>query len=270
MVNVLRIGAIEILALADGAGIVPGAGAAPWARFRGAYPEMFRGEYDWHIHNGCYLVRSEGRTILVDTGMGPWPYKRYGGVRGRLMEELKAAGVGLAEVDTVFMTHAHPDHVGWNVLEDGSATFPQARYMLNAKDWEWFVKRETIPNYVQRSLLPLESAGALDLFDGEPLLTAEVRTVATPGHTPGHMALLLNSQRERAVFTGDIFSNQAYVTDPDMDFGGDSHVEEGRATRRAMLERIEAEGLTVIAGHMPEPGFGQVVWVEGKRYWRGL
>jgi glyoxylase-like metal-dependent hydrolase (beta-lactamase superfamily II) len=293
----LTIGGVEIISMPDGAGPAGGPldvppksdqGGQPdgqsstererWWALRDAYPEMFDEQHRWHIHNGCYLLRSQGRTILVDTGMGGRPYWRYGDIVGVLPRSFEQAGVALSDVDTVLMTHGHPDHVGWNVTPDGAAaTFPRARYMLHEADWREFAtlakdggRRDRIPNYVGRSLIPLERLGVLDRFDGEPALTDELRLLATPGHTPGHVSVLIASQGKRAVITGDVFSNQVYITEPDLEFTADFDVEEGKATRRTLLDRIEADGMTVVSGHFAEPGFGHLVQLEGRRYWRAL
>lgn len=281
----LSVGNVEIIALPDGAGTSSGplreapsdSAGAVWFSYRDAYPEMFDEEDRWRIHNNCYLVRSHGRTILVDTGIGGREYRRYGGIVGVLTRSFARAAVPLTDVGTVFMTHAHPDHVGWNVTPQGEATFPHARYLLHEADWREFAlldsqggRRDRIPNYAQRSLLPLERLGVLELLTGEVALTDEVRLLATPGHTPGHMSVLIASAGERAVITGDVFSNQVYVSEPGLEFSADFDVAQGKAARHALLERIEAEGLQVIAGHFPEPGFGHVVRLQGRRYWRAL
>ncbi|HJM75281.1 MAG TPA: MBL fold metallo-hydrolase [Dehalococcoidia bacterium] len=281
----LTVGNVEIVAIPDGAG--PSSGVltelatdepgARWWALRDHYPEMFDDQDRWHIHNNCYLVHSQGRSILVDTGVGERPYKRYGGIVGVLPSAFERAGATFDEIDTVLMTHAHPDHVGWNVTPDGAATFPNARYLLHEADWREFAlhasqggNRERVPNYAQRSLVPLEALGVLDLFADEQVLTDELRQLHTPGHTAGHVSVLIASAGERAVITGDVFSNPAYITEPDLEFSADIDVEQGKATRHALLERIEAEGMRVIGGHFDAPGFGHVVKLEGKRYWRAF
>jgi glyoxylase-like metal-dependent hydrolase (beta-lactamase superfamily II) len=123
---------------------------------------------------------------------------------------------------------------------------------------------------IARSLTPLEKLGRLDLLAGEARLTDEITAIHTPGHTPGHMSIVIASAGEKALITGDVLSNPAQVSEPDWVPIFDADGAEAAATRRALLDRIEAEGMTVAAGHFPHPSFGSVVRIEGRRYWRAL
>jgi glyoxylase-like metal-dependent hydrolase (beta-lactamase superfamily II) len=130
----LVVGNVEILALTDGEGefpftlsqLFPAVPAEAWAPFRQRYPALFPRPDTWHNHYGCYVLRSQGRTILVDTGIGSHATNPgmvtalAGGVDGRLLTELQAAGLRPEDVHTVFFTHLHPDHVGWNLLREGT------------------------------------------------------------------------------------------------------------------------------------------------------
>jgi glyoxylase-like metal-dependent hydrolase (beta-lactamase superfamily II) len=155
----LFVGNVEVLALTDSAGdfpfplsqLFPTVPAEAWAPFQRRYPELFSGPDTWHNHYGCYLLRSQGRTILVDTGIeskatNPGMVNMLaGGIDGRLLAELQAAGVRPEEVDTVFFTHLHPDHVGWNLSQGGAKprpTFPRARYVVHQTDWSTFQQPE--------------------------------------------------------------------------------------------------------------------------------
>lgn len=135
------VGAVQILALSDMnvaypmplGELWPEVGPEEWARFQEEYPDTFEGDR-MRLEIGCYLVRSNGRVILIDTGYGPGPVQHIGGLRGRLMAELAAAKVRPDEVDTVVLSHLHLDHVGWNTADvDGKAvpTFPKARYLAH-------------------------------------------------------------------------------------------------------------------------------------------
>lgn len=180
-----------------------------WEPYRREYPSLFGPGNAWHWHAGCYLIRSRGRTLLVDTGVGPSSLgmATWLGTGGQLPDRLRAVGVSPEEVETVVFTHLHPDHVGWNLLEDGGAyrpTFPRARYVAHRADWDTFRKPEVrqalegvAGDFFAQTLEPLEALGVLDLADGERSITEEVTTLHTPGHTPGSMGLLISSGASR-------------------------------------------------------------------------
>ena len=287
----LFVGGVEVLALTDSevdfpfplSELFPNVPAEAWVPFRQRYPEVFSGPDTWHNHFGCYLLRSQGRTILVDTGIGSKATNPgmvttlAGGVDGRLMAELQAAGVRPDEVDTVFFTHLHPDHVGWNLSQGGAnprPTFPQARYVVHQADWEAFKRPEvqaTFPfQYWEETLGPLEALGVLDLIADEHALTSEITAIPTPGHTVGHMSLAIESGGQRALIMGDVAIHPAQVTETDWSFHHDMDQPLAAQVRRQVFDRVEAEQATLVAGHFPEPGFGHLVRVEGRRYWQGF
>ena len=176
----------------------------------------------------------------------------------------------------VVMTHLHRDHVGWNLLsQDGkyTPTFPNARYWTSAKDWEAChqpeVQWERFPN-APTCVWPLAELGLIELMAGEHSLTRELTALPTPGHTPGHMSILITSQGERALILGDVAHNPAQVHETDWVSRADMDPERTRTTRRALMERLEREGMVVAAGHFPAPGFGKIVRLEGRRYWQVL
>ena len=260
--------------------LFPSVPAEAWEPYRRAYPDLFGPGNAWRYHAGCYLLRSRGRTILVDTGVGPSSLgmATWVGTDGQLPDRLRAAGASPEEVETVVFTHLHPDHVGWNLQEDGGQyrpTFPRARYVAHRADWDTFRRPEVqqalegvAGRFVEQTLAPLESLGVLELADGERVLTEEVTALHTPGHTPGSMSLLIASGGERAILVGDAIAHPAQVEHPDWGFAFDFDSETALRTRNQLLDRIEAEGLVVSACHFPEPGFGRVVRLEGRRTWQ--
>jgi glyoxylase-like metal-dependent hydrolase (beta-lactamase superfamily II) len=262
--------------------VFPGVPAEAWEPYRRAYPSLFGSDNTWRFHAGCYLIRSRGRMLLVDTGVGPPTLSMATWLQtgGQLPEQLRLAGVLPEDIDMVVFTHLHPDHVGWNLQEDGGRyrpTFPRARYVAHRADWDTFRRPEVqqalagiAGAYVEQTLTPLESQGVLDLADGERSLTEEVTALHTPGHTPGSMSLLITSGGERAIIVGDAIAHPAQVEHPDWGCAFDADGETAVRTRSHLLDRIEAEGLTLTACHFPEPGFGRVVRLEGRRAWQGL
>lgn len=278
MDNQMTVGNVNIMALSDGT-------------FRGSAKETFSDVPDHVWGCGCstpssapmldtnlgsYLVRSGGRTLLVDTGVGPLPADDGGSVWGLLMDEFQAQGIDVNEVDVVFMTHLHFDHVGWNLRkEDGKyvPTFPRARYITSAIDWNFFRHQpDAEEKYFYRPdpVEPMEDLGIVDLIEGEYHLTEELTAIPTPGHTPGHMSVLISSQGERGLILGDVAHHPLQVHETDWKNNADVDHDRARKTRQAVMKRVEEEGLKMAAGHFPAPGFGRIVRLNGKRYWQTM
>jgi len=274
----VRVGNVEIVCVTD---IVPtfplevGFPSVPadaWPEFQSRYPTAFEGTAGFKPHMGAYWLRCEDGPVVIDTGIGPRPVEMIGGQSGTLPESMRAHALQPADAKKVFHTHAHFDHVGWNAV-DGKLTFPNARHTMHRLDWETFHDAEVLANfppYVTEALDPLNAAGVLDLIDGEQALTSELMAFPTPGHTPGHMSVLVSSQGEKAIITGDVLANPAQVTNPDWVFGFDMDPGSAVETRTALLDRIEAEGLKIVTCHFPAPGAGTIIRVEGRRYFLGV
>ena len=237
----LSVGNVDILVLHDGETALPldqtfpNVTAGQWAPYQQQYPEAFNGTDNLRVHFECYLIRSQGQTILVDTGLGttasnPGTVATFGGGNdGRLLAELQAAGLQAGDVNTVFLSHLHPDHVGWNLTSgaDGpAATFPNARYVAHQADWELFrtPKDQEIFGFSfwEETIGPLEKLGVIDLLTGEKALTSEVTAIPTPGHTPGSMSLAIVSSGQRAFILSDVLHNPAQVTETEWVFSFDS------------------------------------------------
>jgi glyoxylase-like metal-dependent hydrolase (beta-lactamase superfamily II) len=192
-----------------------------------------------------------------------------------LLHDFEANAVRPDEIDMVVLTHLHRDHVGWNLLlQDGKyvPTFPKARYWMSATDWEVCHQsdvQDRFPN-APTCVWPLEGLGLVELMQGEHSLTRELTALPTPGHTPGHMSILITSQGERALILGDAAHNPAQVHETDWVSRADMDPEVTRQTRRALMERLEREEIVVAAGHFPAPGFGKVIRLQGRRVWQVL
>jgi glyoxylase-like metal-dependent hydrolase (beta-lactamase superfamily II) len=276
--NIIRVGDVEIMALSDGmlefdlCNFFPTIPADNWRDYQSHLTE----EHKVRFNLGSYLIRSDGRTILVDTGLGPRPANTPDVPWGELLRDFQANGVRPDQVDMVVMTHLHRDHVGWNLLAEGERyvpTFPKARYWMSAKDWEAShqpeVQAARFPN-APTCVWPLADLGLVELMHGEHSLTRELTAVPTPGHTPGHMSILVTSQGERALVLGDAAHSPVQLQEPDWVSRADMDPELTRQTRRALLDRLEREDIIVAAGHFQAPGFGKIVRRQGRRYWQGL
>jgi glyoxylase-like metal-dependent hydrolase (beta-lactamase superfamily II) len=277
MADRTSVGEVEILSFID---MVP-----PPYDPEGFFPDVERSRWQPyeadHLENGnlqlyygCFALRSSGQTILVDTGMGPGPHPTRGNLTGSLVPLLREQGIGPEDVNVVVHTHLHPDHVGWNVtLEDGrpKATFPKARYLVPRKDWGYFTQEDVLASaaHVRDNVVPLQDLGAMDIIDEEHTITSEITTLPTPGHTPGHLNVLITSGGEKGVLVGDLLHSKVQVQEPGWCSRADIDKATGQRSREEMLDRIEREEILVAAGHFkPDEHFGRVVRIQGRRYWQ--
>jgi len=266
----VSVGNVEIISLSDGTNefpannVFPNVTSGEWAR----YPGTVSPDGKLKTNFGYFAIRSQGQTILIDTGIGA-------GFPGRLLEELKTKGVDLNEIAVVAITHLHRDHVGWNLTQEGGKarlTFPNARYWIPKVDWDHFRQPQVLAQaaHVKNLVLPLEELGALKLIDGETNITSELTMVPTPGHTPGHMSVAISSQGQKGYITGDVINFPFQAQETAWELAFDSDRGQARRTREAVLDQLERDGTLVGAGHFMPPSFGRFVRSEGRRYWQGI
>ena len=269
----MNVGNVEIVSLLDTPFEIPWQIFFPersesdFEPYRERYPRSY-GERGFRTQAGCYAVRSQGQTILCDTGIGPGPIQFLGGLRGSLLEDMRGKGIPPEGVDTVFFTHLHGDHVGWNLSANGAPNFPKARHLVPQADWDYFGKMlET--NQQMQQVTPLADQGVMDLISGEQTLTSEVTTYPTPGHTPGHTSLLISSAGERAIITGDLAHHPAQIDHVEWCSAFDADARTTTETRRKVFDQAEDDGLITAFCHFPDP-FGKLVPLQGKRVFQAL
>ena len=180
------------------------------------------------------LVRSEGKTILVDTGYGrklTEKIRRIAGLErpeGDLLDGLARLGVTPDDIDLVVNTHLHLDHCGGNTIlqgDDPVPTFPKARYLIQRLEWAdaSAPNERTRATYFPENYQPLLDAGQLELINGDTRITGEVRTAITRGHTRAHQVVILESNGQSAIFMADMatlyyhFERLAWVTAYDVE-----------------------------------------------------
>ena len=277
----IRVGRVEIVALCDavvsssrpGSGSYPNVDERRWREARELHPELFADDGGWRFHVHVYLVRSEGRTFLLDTGIGPAsaPARTWTGIAGSLPTELADAGVDPLAIELVLISHVHDDHLGWNVTEAATPTFPNARYVINRADWDLMADAtdEEDREIFAAVLEPLQGAGVIELSGDALEITAELRLEHAPGHTPGHQVLAIDSDGERAVLSADLVNHPVQLHQPGLAGASDMDPERANVTRTSWLERIEREGPVVAPAHFAEP-FGRIVRSDTGRRWEPL
>lgn len=236
-----------------------------------------------------WLVRSEGKVILVDTGVGNDKARPAVEVWDHLnldyLGALAGAGVKPEDVDLVVNTHLHVDHVGWNtVLRDGEwfPTFPNATYLMPKADFEFWNPANN-PNIVggvnenvyEDSVLPVFNAGQVQLWEGAHAIDSALVLEAAPGHTPGTSIVKLHSGGEYAVLAGDLIHSPIQVGHVDHDSCFCEDPTQARATRRAVLGWAVDHDALVLPAHFSghgalkvetrNGGFGIRQWAEFDR-----
>lgn len=215
-------------------------------------------------------VSGSGPQILVDAGMGPGPHE-HTGKPGELLDSLAAEGVAPEQIDAVVTTHCHGDHIGWNVMWDGDrprATFSNATYHIARNDWEHYTKPENANEAFDRSVRPLESVAKLELVSGEYEVAPGIRIIPANGHTPGHQCVLVESDGETGVITGDLFHSVAQVTEQTWCPTFDWDTEMSTASRKSLLGRAHREGWVVFSGHLfVDKSIGRIVERDEQYAW---
>lgn len=274
----VSIGSVEITALLDTGLLMNPQHFMP--EHAGEFTEQFghladeRGLFRMAIT--CYLLRSGGKNILVDSGLGN--RRRPNFPVGHLDESIANAGLTPADIDIVLNTHMHIDHVGWNTIdeEDGSREifFPNAEFWFQQQEWDYWMQPERMNELGSPHLLecvePLRDTGRIKFVDGEVSIDEHLTYVPTPGHTPGHVAIGIMSQGERAVIVGDASHHSVQLVHPDWSPSFDWDPVMSAKTRDELFDWAIEEERTWIAGHWEHPGFGRLIRVDGSRTFRAL
>jgi len=213
----------------------------------------------------CLLVETGRHVVLIDTGAGPG-----GRSCGAIVARLEMAGVRPRDVDTVILTHAHPDHIGGTVASTGKALFSTARHILSEYEWEFWARNQPdlsemrVPSDVKSAIGPVAKRSIetlrfqIETVDGEKEVVPGVRVIPAPGHTPGHLAVLIESEGERLLHIGDAAVHPLHVELPELRNGFDQNPEKAHATRRELLEMAVSERMRLMAFHFPFPSVGQI------------
>jgi glyoxylase-like metal-dependent hydrolase (beta-lactamase superfamily II) len=215
-----------------------------------------------------FVIRDGERTIVVDTCAGSDLPRPLPG-DPEFLDRLDAAiAGGLDAVDTVLCTHLHFDHVGWNTrVVDGSRvpTFPNARYLFARVELE-ALGLEDHSSLREASIDPLLEAGLVDLVETDRVLTPRIRLVPTPGHTPGHVSVEIESRGERATISGDVLHTPLQIALPDLTASPfDADPAKATATRKRFLDAHADTDRLLLGTHFPPPTGGYVRGSSGAR-----
>jgi glyoxylase-like metal-dependent hydrolase (beta-lactamase superfamily II) len=231
--------------------------------------------YQMALGLNSLLLRSQGKLVLVETGVGEKerPLGQTERPDGSLLDELARIEVAPEEIDVVINTHLHADHCGWNTRKsaDGAwtPTFSRARYLVQRPEWDAAINpnERTRATYLAENMRPLESSGQLELVDGETAVTDEVTIIPTFGHSMGHASVVLASGGESAVYIGDVIQHPVQLERAAWVSSFDIYPLEAMETKKKVVARAIAESQLVIAVHAEFPGLGRMTETDGKRTW---
>ncbi|WP_277990419.1 MBL fold metallo-hydrolase [Pandoraea sp. LA3] len=217
------------------------------------------------IHINCYVVQGAGRTVLIDGGAGG--IKQWG---GHLKGNLLLAGIEPADIDTVLLTHAHPDHVG-GLMTEGEVAFPNAELVVDRREVAFWEDDANLARASERAQGNFRIArqvfdgyrARLRMFDAGEVLPG-IRAMSLPGHTEGHTGYLVESRDAGLLVWGDIVHfPHIQIQRPDVSIAFDQDTSLAAATRTRLLDRVSADRLLIAGMHLGELGFASIRQQKG-------
>ena len=215
------------------------------------------GRLKMSIHS--LVVETPSRRIVVDTGLGNDKQGRnvptWNNRKTPFLETMTAAGFPPDSIDTVLCTHLHVDHVGWNTrLADGKwvPTFANARYVFGKTEYEHWRDHSDGPDKAavfNDSVQPIAEAGKADLVASDARLSDEITLIPTPGHSPGHISILIRSDGEEGLLSGDVAHHPCQMAHLDWSSTADFDPVQSAVTRRQLFGRFADTPTLVIGGH---------------------
>ena len=228
----------------------------------------------------CLLIEHEIGPVLIDTGAGNKETDKFYDIYGienrgapgptRLEDGLRELGFGVEDIVLVINSHLHFDHAGGNTTrgDDGTvrATFPNARYVVQAGEYAYatHTNERTAASYFAPNFEPLRKSGVFDLVDGEGEIISGIRAIPTPGHTPHHQGLLIESNGERAFYLADLVPTASHLPLPWI-MGYDVEPLVTLETKRRILKRAVDEDWLVVFEHDATTAWSKIQH-DGKTY----
>jgi glyoxylase-like metal-dependent hydrolase (beta-lactamase superfamily II) len=220
-----------------------------------------------------FLINTGSKLVLIDTGAGAL----FGPTLGKLVNNLKAAGYQPEQVDEVYITHLHPDHVGGLMAGDQLA-FPNAIVRADKREADFWLSeanRDKAPADsksffigAMASLNPYIKAGKFKPFDGDTSLVDGVKAVAAHGHTAGHTVYVAESKGKKLIAWGDLIHVGAVqFPNPSVTIRFDTDSKAAMAQRKKIFANVADEGELVAASHLSFPGLGHIHSVDGGYVW---
>ncbi|WP_020652606.1 MBL fold metallo-hydrolase [Massilia niastensis] len=219
--------------------------------------------------DNAYLVNTGAKLVLIDTGAGSF----FGPTLGRMLANLKAAGYQPEQVDEIYITHFHGDHVG-GLVNDSQAVFPNAVVRAHRHEAEHWLSQEKMDQAKDKggfkaamaAITPYQKAGKFKPFDGDTELVPGIRAHATGAHTPGHTTYMVESKGQKLLLIGDLIHVAAVqMAEPAVTISFDSDQKAAARARKKAFDAAAKGGYLIGGAHLQFPGLGHLR-TEGKGY----
>jgi glyoxylase-like metal-dependent hydrolase (beta-lactamase superfamily II) len=235
-----------------------------------AHPELFGRHGTAWLPLGCFLIRSGERVILVDAGLGPEAQEIHGGmhllVGGRRLTGLRAYGVTTSEVTDVVSSHLHADHVGWLFDLPANPIF-RATIWYGAGDFHHFVTGPgAISVHIRQGFTAPGNQTRLRPIDRDTTVASGISALLAPGHTPGHLCVVVSSGQDRALLLGDAVTCPVQLDEPTWHSLGDVDPALADRSRERLLRKLENDHTIGAGSHFPELRFGRVLPGTARRW----
>jgi glyoxylase-like metal-dependent hydrolase (beta-lactamase superfamily II) len=269
----MMVGDIEVTALSDGTVVLPVdkllTNTSP-AKVQAALSRAYLKAPVETSVNG-YLVNTGSKLVLIDAGAAGL----FGPTLGNLVNNLRASGYQPEQVDEIYITHLHPDHVG-GIMVDGKAVFPNAVVRVDKRDADFWLSKDNLDKApdaskgffqgAQGAVKPYADAGKLKTFDGPGELVPGIKAVSTYGHTPGHTLYAIESKGQKMMVWGDLMHVAAVqFAEPAVTIQFDADSKKAAPQRQKAYADAAKNGHYVAVAHVAFPGIGQLR-ADGKGY----
>ncbi len=217
----------------------------------------------------AFLIMIGGQAIIVDPGVGNGKRRiavpGWNNLHTAFLDRLRSTTVEPDEIDLVVNTHLHFDHVGWHtrlVNGDWRPTFSAARYVMSAEEfryWQSTPENEIVDQHAgfSDSVLPVYEAGLVDLVADDHVVSDGVRLLPSPGHTPHHVSVMIESRGQSAVITGDVMHHPCQIAYPDWG-ASDFDASQAQASRLNLIEQFADSDTLIIGTHFADPVAGRI------------
>ncbi|WP_185985421.1 MBL fold metallo-hydrolase [Aureimonas mangrovi] len=273
-----QVGDIAVTVLSDG--LIGGpptvyAGDANEAELEEVLRRAFLPTDHMTLNLNTLLLEVGGRRVLLEAGAGG----TMGPNGGRLFDNLAAVGLSADDIDTIVISHTHPDHVGNLRAADGGRAFPRATVMVPRADWAFFVENDPDLSYmpvpeefrrrfaanIKESVEPV--ANGIEFYEAGDEVLSGLTTIAAAGHTPGMAAFLVHSGDDQLLLTADLAYHPVVNIDRPWRPGPDRDQDAAASARRRIFDRAAADRTLVLGFHYPFPGLGRILRTDTGYAW---